>query len=158
KTWEMLSFLGPEPAGYAIMPSTVRLSPRKLFTTIRRNETGQDSRNWIEAWKSNDDGRSWSFVNEPVSDTGEGNPPALIKLADGRLCLTWGRRARPFGIFARLSRDSGATWSDPITLRDDGGSRDLGYPRSVQCPDGRVVTVYYLWDEKTGPERYIAAS
>jgi hypothetical protein len=158
KTWELLSFIGPEPAGYAIMPSTVRLSPRELVTTIRRNQGGEKARNWIEAWRSNDDGRSWSFVNEPVSDTGEGNPPALIKLADGRLCLTYARRAQPFGIFTKLSRDAGATWSDPITLRADGGGRDLGYTRAVQRPDGRVVTLYYFWDAKTGPERYIAAS
>ena len=26
-TWRFLSFIGPEPTGYAIMPSTVRLSP-----------------------------------------------------------------------------------------------------------------------------------
>ena len=43
-------------------------------------------------------------------------------------------------------------------LRQDGGGRDLGYPRSVQRSDGKVVTVYYFWDEKTGPERYIAAT
>jgi hypothetical protein len=28
----------------------------------------------------------------------------------------------------------------------------------VQRADGKVVTVYYFWDEKTGPERYIAAT
>jgi N-acyl-D-amino-acid deacylase len=38
------------------------------------------------------------------------------------------------------------------------GGRDLGYPRSVQRSDGKVVTVYYFWEEKTGPERFIAAS
>jgi hypothetical protein len=43
-------------------------------------------------------------------------------------------------------------------LRDDGGGRDVGYPRSVQRKDGKVVTVYYIWDKKSGPERYIAAT
>jgi hypothetical protein len=61
-------------------------------------------------------------------------------------------------MFARLSRDEGESWGEPIVLRDDGGGRDLGYPRSVQRPDGRVVTIYYFWDEKTGPERYVAAT
>ncbi len=30
----------------------------------------------------------------------------------------------------------------------------------VVCPRnfGKVVTVYYFWDKKTGPERYIAAT
>jgi len=158
KTWRFVAYIGPEPKGYAIMPSTVRLSPRGLLTTIRRAENGESRKSWIEAWVSQDNGESWSFVNEPVSDTGEGNPPHLLKLADGRVCLTYGNRAPPFGIFARLSGDGGKTWSKPIVLRADGGGRDLGYPRSVQRPDGKVVTVYYFWDEKTGPERYIAAS
>jgi hypothetical protein len=150
--------IGPEPAGYAIMPSTIRLGPRELLTTIRRAEALPKKRSWIDAWISTDNGESWTHVGEPVRDTGEGNPPHLLKLADGRLCLTYGRRAEPFGIFARLSKDGGKTWTVPICLRDDGGGRDLGYPRSVQRPDGRVATVYYFWDKKTGPERYIAAT
>ena len=140
------------------MPSTVRLSPRDLMTTIRRLEEDGKRQSWIEAWTSSDNGESWSFLNQPVPDTGEGNPPHLIKLADGRLCLTYGHRANPFGIFARISSDAGRTWSEPIVLRDDGGGRDVGYPRSVQRPDGKVVTIYYFWDKKTGPERYIEAS
>jgi hypothetical protein len=158
KTWKLVAMIGPEPAGYASMPSTVRLGPRVLLTTIRRSEFGANRRSWIDAWTSTDDGQSWSHIGEPVADTGEGNPPHLLKLADGRLCLTYGHRAKPFGMFARLSSDGGKTWSGPIALRDDGGGRDLGYPRSVQRPDGRVVTVYYCWDAKTGPERYIAAT
>jgi hypothetical protein len=158
KTWQLVSYIGPEPKGYAIMPSTVRLSPRDLLTTVRRLEENEKPRSWIEAWLSSDNGASWSLLNKPVPDTGEGNPPHLLKLRDGQLCLTYGNRAKPFGIFAHLSGDAGKTWSPPITLRADGGGRDLGYPRSVQRTDGKVVTVYYFWDEQTGPERYIAAS
>jgi hypothetical protein len=158
KTWRLVGVIGPEPKGYAIMPSTVRIGPSALLTTIRRWEMGEKRKSWIEAWSSQDNGASWKFAGEPVPDTGEGNPPHLIKLADGRLCLTYGRRAKPYGIFARLSDDAGKTWGEPICLRDDGGGRDLGYPRSVQRADGKIVTVYYFWDEKTGPERYIAAT
>src|SRR5262249_25446597 len=82
KTWKMVSTIGPEPKGYAIMPSTVRLSPRELLTTIRRLEEDRQPRSWIEAWKSLDDGRSWSLLSVPVPDTGEGNPPHLLKLQD----------------------------------------------------------------------------
>jgi hypothetical protein len=56
-----------------------------------------------------------------------------------------------------LSSDDGQTWTDPVVLRDDGGGRDIGYVRSVQRPDGKVVTVYYFQD-KLKPERYIAAT
>ncbi len=40
-TWRFLSFIGPEPTGYAIMPSTVRVSPTDLVTTIRRLDAPQ---------------------------------------------------------------------------------------------------------------------
>jgi len=153
-TWRFLSFIGPEPAGYAIMPSTVRLSATDLVTTIRRRDP---PRSWIDAYASHDGGRSWSFLANPEPDTGEGNPPSLVRLTDGRLALIHGYRARPFGIHARLSSDRGKTWSEAIVLRDDGGSRDLGYVRSVVRPDGKVVAVYYYHD-RARPERYLAAT
>ena len=58
---------------------------------------------------------------------------------------------------ARFSRDEGQTWSDPFVLRGDGGSRDLGYPRMVERPDGKLVTVYYFEDQ-TRVERTIQAT
>ena len=153
-TWEFLSFIGPEPTGYAIMPSTVRVRPSELVTTIRRKD-GDTS--WIDAYRSGDNGRSWSFLSTPEPDTGEGNPPSLLRLPDGRLALIYGRRARPFGILARLSADAGRSWSDAIVLRDDGGANDVGYVRAVVRPDGAVVAVYY-YNDRSGPARYLAAT
>ena len=155
KTWRFVSWIGPEPHGFAIMPATVRVGSRELLTAIRRHE---GDRHWIETYRSRDDGASWSLDEVPAPDLGEGNPASLIRLRDGRLCLTYGHRAPPFSIRARLSRDKGHHWDAEIVLRGDGGGRDMGYPRSVQRPDGKVVTVYYFWDRKTGPERYIAAT
>jgi hypothetical protein len=154
RTWSFVAYIGPEPSGYAIMPSTVRISTTELVTTIRRRD---DPRSWIDAYVSRDDGRTWAFLSTPEPDTGEGNPPSLVRLPDGRLCLIYGVRARPYGIRARLSNDRGRTWSRAITLRDDGGSNDLGYVRSVVRPDGRVVAVYYYTDN-TSSTRYIAAT
>ena len=158
KSWKLVSFIGPEPKGYSIMPSTVRTAPREFVTTLRRLEEGPPKISWIEAWKSTDDGGTWSMLGGQIADTGEGNPPHLLQLKDGRLCVTYAVRAVPFGMYARLSSDNGATWNEPIVLRNDGGGRDIGYPRSVERPDGKIVTIYYFWDKKTGPERYIAAT
>ncbi len=155
KTWEFLSWIGPEHDGFAIMPATVRLSENALFTVVRRRESYN---RWLNAYVSHDNGASWAYVNDPVDTLGEGNPPSLIRLRDTRLCLTYGYRAAPFSICAKLSNDGGQTWSAPIVLRDDGANRDIGYCRSVQRPDGKVVTIYYFNDLKTGPERYIAAT
>jgi hypothetical protein len=153
-TWRFVSFIGPEPSGYAIMPSTVRVSATDLVTTIRRKDGPQS---WIDAYASRDDGQTWSPLSTPEPDTGEGNPPSLVQLPDGRLCLIYGVRARPFGIRARLSGDRGKTWSEAEALRDDGGSNDLGYVRSVVRPDGKVVAVYY-YSDRAGPERYLGAT
>ncbi len=140
--WRLVSLIGPEPAGYLIMPSSVRLAENRILTTARHKDPQRPGT--IDAYLSEDDGANWKFIGEAASNIGGGNPPSLIALRDGRLCLTYGCRARPFGIRARLSRDQGATWGEEIVLRDDGPTGDLGYPRSVQRPDGRVVTVYYF--------------
>ena len=153
-TWRFLSFIGPEPTGYSIMPSTVRLSATDLVSTIRRLDK---PRSWIDAYQSHDDGRTWSFLSTPEPDTGEGNPPSLLRLADGRLSLIYGRRALPYGILARLSNDQGKTWSGPIVLRDDGGAADVGYVRSIIRPDGKIVAVYY-YNDRSNPDRYIGAT
>ena len=152
KTWNFEGFVGPEPAAddFAIMPSSVRLSPTTILTAIRH-------RPFIDAYRSTDNGKTWSFVNKPAPNTGRGNPPALIKLKDGRLAVTYGFRAEPYGMRARLSNDGGETWGEEIVLRKDGGSWDLGYPRTAQRPDGKIVTVYYF-NDASDQERYIGAT
>src|SRR5207247_2060314 len=115
------------------------------------------TRSGIETYRSLDNGKSWKQDQTPAPDLGEGNPPSMIRLADGRVCLTYGYRAKPYGIRARINSDGGHTWDEEIILRDDAGGRDLGYPRSVQRTDGKIVTVYYFHDEPKG-DRYIAAT
>ena len=154
KTWKFVAWINEAPDGFAIMPSTVRLSKTELLSTVRRRNGPSRG---IDAYRSLDNGKSWSLDTTPVPDAGEGNPPSLIKLADGRLCLTYGYRAAPFGIRARLSHDGGRTWQPELLLRDDGGGRDVGYARSVQRADGKIVTVYYIHDAPQH-ERYIGCT
>jgi hypothetical protein len=56
-----------------------------------------------------------------------------------------------------ISADDGRTWGEEIVLRHDGASWDLGYPRTVERPDGKCVTVYYFHDRQS-PERYIGCT
>ena len=44
-----------------------------------------------------------------------------------------------------------------VVLRDNGGSNDVGYVRSVVRPDGIVVTIYYDTD-RSEPDRYLGAT
>ncbi len=155
KTWKLVSWIGPEPEGFEIMPASVRLSETDILVAGRDRE---GDRRWISAYLSKDNGETWEKLDNPVEDCGIGNPPAMIKLNDGRICLIYGFRGEPYSIRARLSSDGGQTWSGDHVLRDDGASRDIGYPRVVQRPDGKVVALYYFNDLKTGPERYIGAT
>lgn len=154
KTWNFVSWIGDEPRGYSIMPSSVRLGKTELLSTIRCRD---GDRSWIEEYRSTDNGTSWKLELVPVTDLGEGNPPSLIRLADGRLSLSYGYRAKPFQIRAKLSSDGGRSWGPDLILRDNGGSRDIGYPACVQRPDGKIVTIYYFHDQPMS-DRYIAAT
>lgn len=154
KTWKLVSFIGEEPNGFSIMPSSVRLDETHILTTTRKRD---GDRRWIDAYLSADNGNTWNYYNDPVENLGIGNPPCIIKLEDESLCLTYGVRKDPFRIEARISRDEGKTWGEPIVLRNDGRDRDIGYVRSVQRPDGKIVTSYYMSDQDN-PERFVGVT
>ena len=150
----------------SVMPSTVRLSETHLVTALRRRyDTEQDgtrlSRNWIEICHSTDNGETWSFLSEAADTDGgagkNGNPPSMVRLTDGRLCVTYGYRSTPFGIRAKFSEDNGKSWGDEIYLRDDGRNWDLGYTRTIQRTDDKLVTLYY-YTTVENPEQHIAAT
>ena len=157
RTFKFISWIVPEGEGFAIMPSSVRLSPTTILTSIRRRSPAKG--NWIELQRSDDNGATWKLVSivTPEASAKSSNPPSMIKLKDGRLCITYGDRLPPYGIKARLSRDAGKTWGEEIALRTGAGNHDLGYPRTFQRPDGKIVTAYYYNDKADG-ERYIAAT
>ena len=161
RSFRLGSWIGSEPAGYMIMPASVRLDDSRVLVAVRCQEpTSNDGpkANRIDLYMSDDDLATWRFAGRAVPNTGRGgNPPAMVRLSDGRLCLTYGYRDPPCGIRARLSADEGRTWEPEIVLRDDGGGHDLGYTRTVQRVDGQVVTVYY-WNDHPDGERYIAAT
>jgi hypothetical protein len=113
---------------------------------LTRVEGGDD-----QLWQavSRDGGRTWSAAPSGIV----GHPPSgLVRLADGRLVLTYGYRHAPFGVRAVISADDGLTWDTDhvIVLRSDGAGYDLGYPVSTVLPDGTVFTIYYFTDRAEG--------
>ena len=158
--WEFVSWVAPDPKdGFTIMSSSIRLSENEILSSVRHEDSLRKGPNWIDAYLSKDNGSTWTFLSRPAPDTGEksGNPPSMIRLKDGRIAITYGHRAPPFNIRARLSRDNGKTWGDEIVLRGGGGAWDIGYTRTVQRLDGRIVTVYY-WVNDPRKERIIGAT
>jgi hypothetical protein len=94
---------------------------------------------------SDDEGKTWA----PVQKTAMvGHPVDLIQLTDGRIMASYGIRtphAKPQGVRACFSSDNGETWDikTEVQIRKDFINWDVGYPESVELPDGRVLTVYY---------------
>ena len=161
-TFSFLSWVVPPDDPYrAVMPNTVRCSPYKLVSALRRRDMAHGIDCWIDTYSSHDNGKNWSFLSR-VGETGayNGNPPAMTRLKDGRLCCVYGQRNKR-QILARISTDEGATWSQELVLREGYASveedQDLGYPRVVQRADGCLVTMYY-WATQKRPHQHIAAT
>lgn len=92
---------------------------------------------------SDDGGKTWG-APQPVISKGECSHITLAK--DGTAILSYGYRKPPYGVRVWPSYDGGKTWNpgDAAALRSDGAMRDLGYPRTIQLPDGRFFCVYYF--------------
>jgi len=146
--------------------SAVHVSDSHLIAALRRKINKRRGKirtlNWIDVYESKDKGRTWTFLSK-VADTDvvnsdfNGNPPSLIRLEDGRLAVTYGFRGRPTALCARLSSDKGRRWSKPVILRRGSRNWDFGYSRSLQRPDGKVITIYY-WATPEHRNQYIAAT
>lgn len=67
-------------------------------------------------------------------------PGHITRIKSG-LLLSYGNRNSPRGADVRFGNDDGTTWSEPFRVLDCGG--DIGYPSSVQLPDGQGLTAYY---------------
>lgn len=162
KTFSFVSWVPPwEDPHRAIMPAPARLSESRIIVALRRKST---TRNWIDCFNSEDNGKSWSFLSEAAQTEAanefNGNPPALVRMSDGRLCCVFGNRSTE-QIIAKYSPDGGKTWSDGWVLREDfhsaSGTPDLGYPRLWQRKDGKMVVVYF-WCTAERPQTHIAAT
>ncbi len=145
---------------FAIMPSSLRLTNGRILCA-RRCRTGADMRSFIDLFASDDLGKSWRCISQPIlfqKPGHSGNPPCLLALRDGRLALLYGNRDS-YAICARISEDGGSTWSGEIVLRGGGANPDMGYVRAVVLDDGTVVAAYYINERPDGDgERFIEAA
>jgi len=166
QTWRRLGNV-PSSPGVSVEwfcePHVVELPSGKLLGAIRldMHEDAGEFRNFnIVQTESNDGGLTWSEV-KPLGF--HGSPPHLLRHSSSKLIMTYGYRMEPFGQRVAISSDEGATWEHDWVIRDDGPSSDLGYPSTVELPDGSLISVYYqqaaadehcslLWSHWTLPE------
>ena len=153
KTFNLVGWVGNVPAGYEIMPSTIRCSSVRLVTAIRCGLTNEDS--YLAVRRSDDNGATWKEMFR-FPQKWNSNPGALVRTRSGMLTLAFADR-RKLAIFATVSDDNGETWSSPNPLREDCANWDMGYCKSVLRGDGTIITGYY-YSTKERPEMHIAAT
>jgi sialidase-1 len=145
KSWSYVSTIASDPGGKLgnlVEPGLVRTKTGRLVAGLRNH--GPEQAIWMTY--SDDNGKTWA----PVWKTDMiGHPVDLIQLKDGRLMASYGLRevhAKPGGIRVCFSSDNGKTWDIKTEklLRNDFINVDVGYPESLELPDGRIFTAYYF--------------
>lgn len=147
KTWTPIATLTKDPqtwkSRYAFLSEqhTVEAADGRLIALSRYADKDDIE---LRQSVSLDGGRTWSA---PVPTGMRGYPAHLLKLDNGWLLASYGRRIAPMGQRACISMDNGDTWlvDEEIVLSNavPQGAGDLGYPASAQLPDGTIWTVYY---------------
>ena len=143
-TWDFMSSIGlpadnPGP-GYCTEPYVIQLQDG-TYLAAYRNQDGADMTVYISR---SENGKKWTTPTEIEGILG--GPPHLLELDNGAILLTYGYRVSPkCGIRGALSYDSGLTWDEEFVISESERrtSTDLGYPASIQLPDGSIVTGYY---------------
>lgn len=138
KTWTLNHIIADS---HGLIPmnetSLIDLGKGHILAFVR---TGDDVDHLFSA-ESIDGGVNWGRLK----DTGiTGHPSDFLRLSNGDIVLTYGYRHKPYGVRARISKDNGKSWGKEYIIRDDGFSTDVGYPMSIQLPNGKIFTSYYF--------------
>jgi hypothetical protein len=139
RTWSASLIYGKPDEKFS-EPDFIELESGELICMLRST-----LRHRLFTSRSTDGGSTWS---EPAPTDFDGLPGHLVRLADGRLLCSYGRRKEPFGIRMSLSEDGGRTWptDQEIVVRDDLLNGSLGYPTAIEYEPGRLFVAYYCED------------
>lgn len=166
--FEFVSWVTPLNNDFnTIMSNTVRISENTFILAHRKRYFGDrdDISNSIEVHISEDIGKTWrslGYIKHFEETVGnDSNPPALVKLQDGRLVCIYGDRYNS-RMVGKYSEDGGVTWLEEFIIRDNfkdvtNSTWDFGYPRLVQRNDGKLVAIYY-WASSENLQQHIAVS
>jgi len=125
------------PDGSILCAIRVQNSAKGLFT--------------VYLCRSTDGGKTFSA---PMATGWDGSPPHILVTKSGAVVMTYARRRAPFAECARISYDSGATWSEEIVLDDTAPTGDIGYPCTAENDRGELVTIYYQHNPGQGSQIY----
>ncbi len=154
KTWHISQEVAMPDKQDAAEPSVVELSDGSLLMALRT----RDGKLWFV--RSHDSGNTWETPTATdIPATSSSN--SLFRHSSGKLVLTHNPGPVPLRteLTLRVSRDDGATWSDPVVLAkveapeqtpaaDDAPdvvwSRQVSYPSVCELPGGELVVVWGL--------------
>ncbi len=119
-------------------PHAVQAPDGRIIVHIR-NHSEQDGGCILQS-ESSDGGQTFSI---PRNTGLIGHPAHLLVMRDGRLLTTYGYRSDPYGNRASISEDGGRTWGEPVILDEKNGSRDIGYPSTVELDADSFLSVWY---------------
>lgn len=157
ETWRLIPMASSVSDASGSELGLLEIESGRVLALLRHEARGSHVKGYLlESW-SEDGGRTWSH---PLRTEIKGYPPHLLRLQDGRILCGVTYRTSPMGIHAVLSNDDGRSWETDhtIILRDDagtsstlwadhatrGGGSDVGYPVTVQFPDGTLFTCYWI--------------
>jgi hypothetical protein len=94
---------------------------------------------------------SWRLVNGQLNKP---SPGSVTVLPNGKVLVTYGHRAYPFGVRAIVSHDGGDTFDvdNEFILSDTAYCWDCGYPSTVCFDNGEIVTTSYTVMDIEHPE------
>lgn len=121
----------------------LRLRNGSLLAALRHQIPGTKGEGFEDTLltRSTDEGKSWSTPRR-ISGIAEVHV-YLTQLQDGRLLACYSHYHLPFGVYAMISNDGGVTWNrDRILQLSISADLWVGWPSTVELPDGQLVTAY----------------
>lgn len=160
------TFSGPVKVAVAsVIPLTRHRGPRVVFagrTIVITAVTGRMAKSGphayglpadgdLVAWRSTDDGKTWSkgiAINDVPGAPNEGLH-ALASNGKDRLFAAWldHRGGHGTKLYGALSRDGGATWSKNMLIYEspDGSICECCHPSLAMDTDGEILVMWRNW-------------
>ncbi len=126
---------------YFYEPNATQLENGKIICHLRA-ENNDETLFTLYQTISLNNGATWSKPQQIARDD-SGAPAHLFMHSSGVLISTFSHRSRPYGIWAIFSTDGGESWSDESVIFEGKDSDDLGYPSTIELPNGDLITAFY---------------
>ncbi len=143
QTWSSMTLMarGSDNTREYGEPALLELEKGRILALHRAEKCVDGRRGLFWRNESHDAGKTWS---QPIeTNILSGACPRLLKLSDGHVLLTFGRRYKPYGLLARFSDDRGQTWGKTSWLLRKAPNGNQGYSSSIEIERGRIFTACY---------------